>query len=68
MEIEKTMSVEEVLEKYPDAARAFIKHKIRYIRCGEPFWGTIEELAKEYGAPTDVVIADINRIVNRAEL
>ena len=66
MAVDKTMSVEEVLEKYPDAAGAFIKHKIRYISCGEPSWGTIEEIAKEYGVPIDVLIADLNRIVEKS--
>ena len=43
---EKT-SVEEIIEKNPSVSRIFIQYGLPCVTCGEPFWGTLEELAAQ---------------------
>ena len=40
----KKIWVEDLLEKHPDAQDFLEKNDIVCIKCGEPVWGTIEEL------------------------
>ncbi|MBU1708313.1 DUF1858 domain-containing protein [bacterium] len=44
---EKT-SVEEIIEKNPSVARIFLQYGLPCVTCGEPFWGTLEELAAQH--------------------
>ena len=44
---EKT-SVEEIIEKNPGVTRIFIQYGLPCVTCGEPFWGTLEELAAQH--------------------
>lgn len=43
-DINRQTSVEELLERYPEAAGFFTKRGIKCIACGAPVWGTLEEL------------------------
>jgi len=45
--ITKEITIEELVEKYPQSIEFLSSKKIRCIRCGEPIWGTLEEAAKE---------------------
>jgi len=45
--ITKQITIEELVEKYPNSIEYLSSKKIRCIRCGEPIWGTLEEAAKE---------------------
>ena len=45
----KETSVEELLAKYPSLSKTFIQYGLPCMVCGEPFWGTIEELGNQYG-------------------
>ncbi|RKX70185.1 disulfide oxidoreductase [candidate division WOR-3 bacterium] len=60
--ITKDSSVEEVITRFPDAVAIFIKHGLPCLVCGEPFWGTIEELARKYGVDVDLLIAELNKL------
>ena len=60
MPITKSISIEELVEKIPEAIGYLSKKGIRCILCGEPIWGTLEEAAKEKGF-TD---ADIQKFVD----
>jgi len=46
--ITKEMTVEEVLDRYPKTTRVFMEFKIPSLVCGEPLWGTVEEVAQRY--------------------
>jgi hypothetical protein len=39
-------SIEELLEKYPDIVKFLLNKNIVCIECGEPVWGTLEEVLK----------------------
>lgn len=60
MLINKHISIEDLIEKYPDSVHYLMQKGIRCLICGEPMWGTLEEAAKEKGF-TDI---EINAFVN----
>jgi len=62
--IKASDSVEELLEKYPTINRFLLQKGIVCVKCGEPFWGKLEDLIKSKGLNVDDVIADINRFIN----
>ena len=49
MKISKDISIEELVELYPKAVNLLGQKGIQCIACGEPVWGTLEELAKQKG-------------------
>ena len=58
---EKT-SIEEIIEKNPSVSRIFIQYGLPCVTCGEPFWGSIEELAKQnHFEKLDELIEELNR-------
>jgi hypothetical protein len=58
---EKT-PVEEIIEKNPEAAQIFLRWGLPCLTCGEPFWGTIEELAKQsHFDKLGDLLADLNK-------
>ena len=49
MKIDKDTSIEELVERIPEAVQYLMKEGIKCIACGEPIWGTLEEAALEKG-------------------
>lgn len=47
--ITKEILIEELVERLPDSVTYLMEQGIRCLRCGEPFWGTLEQAAKEKG-------------------
>jgi len=47
--IYKNMQIEDLIEKYPQAATWLWRKGIRCVICGEPIWGTLERAALEKG-------------------
>ena len=45
--ITKDILIEELVDNYPFSVRYLMEKGIRCIMCGEPIWGTLEEVAKE---------------------
>jgi iron-sulfur cluster repair protein YtfE (RIC family) len=65
MKIEKSITIEELVEKVPEAVAYLSKHDIRCILCGEPIWGTLEEAAQQKGFSDDDIarfVEDLNRL------
>lgn len=60
---EKT-PIEDLVEAFPEAVRILAHHNIVCIRCGEPYWGTLGELASDKG------ITDLEQVLQalRTEL
>ena len=58
--IDKTILIEDLIEKVPGAIGYLMEQKIRCIRCGEPVWGTLEQAAVEKGYTE----TDISRFVS----
>ena len=57
--ITKTIFIEDLIEKLPEAVEYLSKKNIRCIVCGEPIWGTLEQAAREKGYTEE----DIDRFV-----
>ena len=65
MNITKTISIEELLELFPDSLKFLADKGIRCVICGEPIWGTLEEAAKEKGftdQDVDRLTEELNRL------
>lgn len=58
MEINADIRIEELVTAAPESVRILARHGIVCIRCGEPFWGTLRELADEKG------IGDLTRVLD----
>ena len=61
--VSATTRVEEILTEYPSLSRTFIELGMPCLVCGEPFWGTIAELSKQYGASSEDLIKKLNQKV-----
>jgi len=64
MRIERTTSIEELLETFPGAVKFLIDRKLSCIVCGEPSWGTLEELARDKGWDEGLIESLIEEINN----
>jgi len=49
MNITADVNIEELIEEYPQAAGFLADRGLVCIRCGEPYWGSIRELASTKG-------------------
>lgn len=49
MEITADINIEELIEAHPQAAGFLADQGLVCIRCGEPYWGTMRELASTKG-------------------
>jgi len=49
MEIHPDIQIEDLVRELPESVRILSRHGIVCIRCGEPYWGTLRELASEKG-------------------
>lgn len=59
--IKKDISIEELVNQYPESVSFLAEKGIRCIRCGEPVWGTLESAAIEKGFSED----EIDNLVNQ---
>lgn len=60
--IERTISIEELLEEHPSATRLLLRHNVACLVCGEPAWGTLEEVLRGGGkseAEIDAVVGEL---------
>ena len=49
MGINKDILIEDLVQAHPQAVRFLIENHLPCVVCGEPFWGTLEELARQEG-------------------
>ena len=67
MTITKDTTIEELIEKVPQAVTYLSKAGIRCVICGEPIWGSLENAAREKGFSDDDIarfVADLNTLQN----
>jgi len=67
MTVTKDTSIEELVERIPQAVTYLSKAGIRCVICGEPIWGTLENAAKEKGFTDDDItrfVGELNRLQN----
>jgi hypothetical protein len=71
MNIDRKTSVEDLVEKYPKVAGWMTRRGLRCVVCGEPFWGTLGELADDSGfddAQVDTLIADMQAEIDAGHM
>ena len=55
--ITPTISIEELLDRFPGSVKVLIDKGLPCLVCGEPSWGTLEELAREKGWDDQAITA-----------
>lgn len=66
MEITQNITIEDLVNNYPQTLDYLSKNGIRCIRCGEAIWGTLAEAAREKGFDDDSIdgfVNDLNKLV-----
>jgi len=66
--ISKDMWIEEILEKYPTAQEFLSKKNIVCVMCGEPVWGSLEELMQEKDftdEQIDSILIELNEFIQK---
>ena len=53
--IERTTSIEELIDTFPGSVKLLISRGLPCLVCGEPSWGTLEELALDKGWPNEAI-------------
>jgi len=62
--IDKNIYIEDLVHDYPEVIGPLSEMGIICIACGEPVWGTLEELMiKKELNNLDEIIAEINKII-----
>ena len=63
--VNKDMTIEELVEKYPQTIRPLSEMGVNCVVCGEPLWGTIEENIESKGlTDLDGIITKLNDIIS----
>jgi hypothetical protein len=47
--INENITIEELIDQYPESVRFLMNRGIKCLVCGEPIWGTLASSAKEKG-------------------
>ena len=63
--IDRTTSIEDLLVQFPAAVSIMLRNNLACLVCGEPVWGTVEELARTHGWE-DENIGSLVRELNKA--
>jgi hypothetical protein len=58
--INKEAHIDQILAKYPSLSKTFIEFGVPCLVCGEPFWGTVEELANQHGVNIVELVERLN--------
>lgn len=64
MHVTADTSIEDLVREHPVAVRILREHGLVCIQCGEPYWGSLAELAADRGIPdTGPVVSALNRAI-----
>ena len=61
--IDKGILIEDLVNLYPESVTYLMNKGIKCIACGEPIWGSLEDVAKEKGfndREIDAFVNDLN--------
>lgn len=63
--ITKNIYIEDLVERYPELISPLADFGLFCLRCGEPVWGTLEELAEEKNLQErlDEIVNQLNDIL-----
>jgi Ni,Fe-hydrogenase I small subunit len=63
--IQANIKIDDLIRQYPDSVGFLIKKGLPCVVCGEPFWGTLADLARQKGFSNeqiDTLIAEFNNL------
>ncbi len=60
MDIIEDSKIEDILTQYPSLVRVFIAHGLPCLVCGNPFWGTVSELAEKHEVDLSILLKKLN--------
>lgn len=63
--ITKDMSFDEVMRKYPETAKVFLKHGLTCIGCPFALQETIEQGSLAHGINVNALVKELNRVVEK---
>ncbi len=58
--IEAETHIDQILSEYPSLSRVFIEFELPCMVCGEPFWGTIEQLGNQHNINITKLVKRLN--------
>jgi hybrid cluster-associated redox disulfide protein len=64
--IEKSMTIGEVVQKYPQTIEVFLKHGLMCFGCAIARYENVEQGAMAHGIDVDALITDLNAAVPAA--
>jgi len=59
--ITKEMHVDQILAQHPVLSKIFVEFGLPCLVCGEPFWGTVEELGNQHNVNIDELVEKLNQ-------
>ncbi len=59
--IEPQMSVEDLVQHYPKAVGILRDHGVVCIQCGEPVWGSLQEVIEARGGDVAAILSELRR-------
>ncbi len=64
--IEPEMTIEEIVEEYPQLIKPMQEMGIQCMICGEPVWGTLKERIEEKGMQDRMteIILELNALID----
>ncbi|HEX7009520.1 MAG TPA: DUF1858 domain-containing protein [Phycisphaeraceae bacterium] len=65
MRIDPQMTVDQVLERHPQAARVFVDRRMACVGCPIAAFETVEEVARAYGEDPDTLLAALRACASR---
>lgn len=65
--ITKSMSIGEIVQKYPETFPVFAKHRLHCIGCAISAYETLEQGAEAHGINIDKLVKDLNSAVEPAK-
>lgn len=62
--ITSNITIEEIVEEYPELVRPLREFGIKCIACGEPVWGTLKENAEVKGIQNvEEIVEELNKMI-----
>ncbi len=68
--VERSTAIEDLVREYPVSVRFMVEKGLPCLTCGEPAWGSFEDVAKRSGkseSEIDALIEELNVRVLAAE-
>ena len=59
-EITENTHIDELLTETPGLSQVFIEYKLPCLVCGEAFWGTIKDLARQHDVDVKNLVDKLN--------